>query len=31
MAIPDTLAARLIETVKGHNLSGSFLMLGRQR
>lgn len=31
MAIPDTLAARLIETVKQHDLSGSFLMLGRQR
>ncbi|MGC1506271.1 MAG: class I SAM-dependent methyltransferase [Sulfitobacter sp.] len=31
MAIPDTLAARLIETVKGNGLSGDFLMLGRQR
>ncbi|WP_297772415.1 class I SAM-dependent methyltransferase [uncultured Roseovarius sp.] len=31
MAIPDTLAARLIETVKDHALSGKFLMLGRQR
>ena len=31
MAIPDTLAARLIETVKGNNLDGDFLMLGRQR
>ncbi|EAQ23145.1 class I SAM-dependent methyltransferase [Roseovarius sp. 217] len=31
MAIPDTLAARLIETVKSHDLGGKFLMLGRQR
>lgn len=31
MAIPDTLAARLIETVCGNSLSGQFLMLGRQR
>ena len=31
MAIPDTLAARLIETVKENDLSGSFVMLGRQR
>ncbi|WP_371170590.1 methyltransferase domain-containing protein [Aliiroseovarius sp. 2305UL8-7] len=31
MAIPDTLAARLIETTKQHELGGSFLMLGRQR
>lgn len=31
MAIPDTLATRLIETVKDHNLSGDFVMLGRQR
>ena len=31
MAIPDTLAVRLIETVKDNGLSGSFLMLGRQR
>lgn len=31
MAIPDTLAARLIETTKTHNLGGRFLMLGRQR
>ncbi|KIN70657.1 NADH dehydrogenase subunit I [Sulfitobacter noctilucae] len=31
MAIPDTLAARLIETVKENNLSGKFVMLGRQR
>lgn len=31
MAIPDTLAARLIETTKTHDLGGRFLMLGRQR
>ena len=31
MAIPDTLAARLIETIKENNLGGSFVMLGRQR
>lgn len=31
MAIPDTLAARLIETTKDNNLGGAFLMLGRQR
>jgi len=31
MAIPDTLAVRLIEIVKNNNLSGNFLMLGRQR
>lgn len=31
MAIPDTLATRLIETVKENDLQGSFLMLGRQR
>lgn len=31
MAIPDTLAARLIETVKDNNLGGKFAMLGRQR
>lgn len=31
MAIPDTLAARLIETVKQNELSGKFVMLGRQR
>lgn len=31
MAIPDTLAARLIETVREHELTGDFLMLGRQR
>ena len=31
MAIPDTLAARLIETVKENDLGGSFVMLGRQR
>ena len=31
MAIPDTLAARLIETVKTNALEGAFLMLGRQR
>lgn len=31
MAIPDTLAARLIETTKQHDLKGAFLMLGRQR
>lgn len=31
MALPDTLAARLIETVKDNSLGGSFLMLGRQR
>ena len=31
MAIPDTLAARLIETTKENALGGRFLMLGRQR
>ncbi|WP_406870545.1 class I SAM-dependent methyltransferase [Thioclava sp. 'Guangxiensis'] len=31
MALPDTLCARLIETVKTENLGGQFLMLGRQR
>lgn len=31
MAIPDTLAARLIETTKENALGGAFLMLGRQR
>ncbi|MDJ0828106.1 MAG: methyltransferase [Rhodobacter sp.] len=31
MALPDTLIARLIETVHTHKLSGNFLMLGRQR
>ena len=31
MAIPDTLAARLIETTKDNALGGDFLMLGRQR
>jgi SAM-dependent methyltransferase len=31
MALPDTLAARLIETVKENELSGSIAMLGRQR
>jgi len=31
MALPDTLAARLIETVKQNDLSGKFAMLGRQR
>lgn len=31
MAIPDTLAARLIEATKEHKLGGKFLMLGRQR
>lgn len=31
MALPDTLAARLIETTFEHKLSGRFLMLGRQR
>lgn len=31
MALSDTLAARIIETVKKHELSGNFLMLGRQR
>lgn len=31
MAIPDTLASRLIETVKDNDLSGDFVMLGRQR
>ena len=31
MALPDTLAARLIETVKENALSGRFAMLGRQR
>ncbi|NRB20448.1 MAG: methyltransferase domain-containing protein [Rhodobacteraceae bacterium] len=31
MALPDTLIARIIETVNEHQLSGDFLMLGRQR
>jgi SAM-dependent methyltransferase len=31
MSIPDTLAARLIEATKEHELGGKFLMLGRQR
>lgn len=31
MAIPDTLAARLIETTRLNDLSGAFVMLGRQR
>lgn len=31
MAIADTLASRLIETIKENDLNGSFLMLGRQR
>lgn len=31
MAIPDTLAARLIDVTKEHQLCGKFLMLGRQR
>lgn len=31
MAIPDTLAAHLIETTKTNALGGAFLMLGRQR
>ena len=31
MAIPDTLATRLIEATKEHKLGGKFLMLGRQR
>ena len=31
MAIPDTLAARLIETTFDNALGGKFLMLGRQR
>lgn len=31
MAIPDTLAARLIETTKDNALGGKFVMLGRQR
>ncbi|MCK0151191.1 class I SAM-dependent methyltransferase [Marivita sp. S6314] len=31
MALPDTLAARLIETVKENDLSGKIAMLGRQR
>lgn len=30
MSIPDTLGTLLIETVKGHQLGGAFLMLGRQ-
>ncbi len=30
MALPDTLVARLIETVKNNSLSGDLLMLGRQ-
>ena len=31
MSLPDTLVARIIETVHMHKLSGNFLMLGRQR
>ncbi len=31
MAISDTLAARIIEHVRTHDLSGDMLMLGRQR
>jgi len=31
MALPDTLAARLIQTIRTNGLSGSFAMLGRQR
>ncbi len=31
MALPDTLISRLIQTVKDNELSGRFLMLGRQR
>jgi SAM-dependent methyltransferase len=31
MALPDTLAARLIQTTFEHKLAGRFLMLGRQR
>ena len=31
MALPDTLLARLIETVHEHRLNGDFIMLGRQR
>lgn len=31
MAIPNALAARLIETVKDNNLSGKFRILRRQR
>ncbi|MCP4825376.1 MAG: methyltransferase domain-containing protein [Shimia sp.] len=31
MAIPDTLAVRLINVVKDNSLGGDFLMLGRQR
>lgn len=31
MALPDTLALRLIETVKDFDLSGDIVMLGRQR
>lgn len=30
MTLPDTLLARLIQTIKGNALSGDFLMLGRQ-
>lgn len=30
MSLPDTLVARLIETVQTHGLRGNFLMLGRQ-
>lgn len=31
MALPDILAARLIQTVKTHDLGGRMVMLGRQR
>lgn len=31
MSLPDTLLARLIETVKDNDLGGSFVMLGRQK
>lgn len=31
MALPDTLLARLIESVHEHQLEGDFVMLGRQR
>ena len=30
MSIPDVLGKLLIETTKGHQLGGAFLMLGRQ-
>lgn len=30
MSIPDILATRLLETIKGNDLTGAFLMLGRQ-